>query len=58
MPRLSPMDLKALRWSVRPEHVGAPDETLERTVYSVIPGLSDSRVKKERQSVPLARPAG
>jgi hypothetical protein len=47
MPRLSPMDLKALRWSVRPEHVGAPDETLERTVYSVIPGLSDSTAKRK-----------
>lgn len=42
MPRLSPMDLKALRWFVRPEYAGAPDETFELTVDSAISGLSDS----------------
>lgn len=42
MPRLSQLDLKGVRWSVRPEYAGVPDEDLEQIVDSAISGLSDS----------------
>ncbi len=42
MPRLSPLDLEGLRWSVRPEYAGMPNEDLEQIVDSAISGLSES----------------
>ncbi len=42
MPRLSPLDLEGLRWSVRPEYAGMPNEDLEEIVDSAVSGLSES----------------